>query len=542
MPVTASVQAAGGSHPGLLRASNEDRIHFDVDRGIYAVIDGVGGQAAGETAADTALAAIRERLEAGRGGPETRVRDAITAANNEIYRLASLRPDWKGMACVLTLAVVDDGTAVVGHVGDTRLYKLRRGGIEKLTRDHSPIGEREDAGELSEGEAMRHPRRNEVYRDVGSELHHADDPEFIDVFRVPFEPDAALLLCSDGLTDCVGSDAINTVVRGAAGHPYEVVRSLINSANDAGGKDNVSVVYVEGSRFVHEDDTRDLTKRARPATPRTAAQPAQPTGKRGRALQVALTFALLTAIGFALYAGQNRWRPLLRAQLQGLSGPIVVGAGESIAAAATDARPGTEVIVEPGEYRERLHLRTGVRIRSRVPRAAVIRLPAGAAEGDAAVAAIDVEDAELSGFRIVGDAATPLGTGVSLRNAHVNLVDLDVTGARVAAIEFAIGSRGSLLASEVHDNPGLAVLVRAGASPRIQSSSFARNATAGRTVSPLLIEAGATVELRNNIFRGIAPSMLLGPGAPPSVAIDNSFPDPPATVPAPPRPSPRGRR
>src|SRR5206468_5349657 len=122
-----------------------------------------------------------------------RVREAITVANNEIRRMASLRPEWRGMACVLTVVVVDDGRAIVGHVGDTRLYKLRNGRIEKATRDHSPVGEREDAHEISEIEAMRHPRRNEVYRDVGSEAHEPSDPDFVDLCEITFEPDAALL-------------------------------------------------------------------------------------------------------------------------------------------------------------------------------------------------------------------------------------------------------------------------------------------------------------------------------------------------------------
>ena len=88
------------------------------------------------------------------------------------------------MACVLTVAVVDDGRATIGHVGDTRLYKLRGGRIEKVTRDHSPVGEREDANEISEAEAMRHPRRNEVYRDVGSEPHEPAMPDFVDVDEI----------------------------------------------------------------------------------------------------------------------------------------------------------------------------------------------------------------------------------------------------------------------------------------------------------------------------------------------------------------------
>ena len=121
------------------------------------------------------------------------------------------------MACVLTIAIVRNGKVTFGHVGDTRLYKLRADRIEKLTRDHSPVGEREDASEITERQAMRHPRRNEVYRDVGSEIHDRRDRDFIDVDDVPFEPDAALLLCSDGLTDLVDSETIARTVSQWAG-------------------------------------------------------------------------------------------------------------------------------------------------------------------------------------------------------------------------------------------------------------------------------------------------------------------------------------
>src|SRR6185503_13547297 len=118
-----------------------------------------------------------------------------------IYRLAASRPEWNGMACVLTAAIVEHGRATIGHVGDTRLYKLRGDRIEKVTKDHSPVGEREDANELTELQAMRHPRRNEVFRDVGSEIHRPSDADFVDIEEIPFEADASLLLCSDGLSD-----------------------------------------------------------------------------------------------------------------------------------------------------------------------------------------------------------------------------------------------------------------------------------------------------------------------------------------------------
>src|SRR5580700_11998248 len=208
MPVKSKIRSAGESHVGMVRQNNEDRVYLDPDRGIFLVIDGIGGQAAGEKAADIAINLVRARLERQTGTTEERIREAITVANNEILREAAANPEWQGMACVLTVAVVDNGTATIGHVGDSRLYKIRRGEIRKCTHDHSPIGEREDNREISEAEAMRHPRRNEVYRDVGSEEHTPNDEDFIEVQRVPFEPDTALLLCSDGLSDQVESRVI----------------------------------------------------------------------------------------------------------------------------------------------------------------------------------------------------------------------------------------------------------------------------------------------------------------------------------------------
>ena len=153
--VKTNLRFAAASDPGKRRKNNEDRYYVDPDRGIYAVIDGVGGHAAGETAAGVAVDVIRERLERQTGTPEERIREAITLANNEILRLSRTRPEWTGMACVLTVVLIEDDVATVGHVGDTRLYLLRAGEIRKITHDHSPVGEREDHGEISEAEAMR---------------------------------------------------------------------------------------------------------------------------------------------------------------------------------------------------------------------------------------------------------------------------------------------------------------------------------------------------------------------------------------------------
>jgi serine/threonine protein phosphatase PrpC len=511
-----ALRAAGDSHPGLQRTENEDRFHYDSARGIFLVVDGVGGHAAGDQAAETAVAMLRARLERETGPVDDRIREAITIANNEIHKRASLRAEWKGMGCVLTVAVVDNGGVTIGHVGDTRLYKLRHGEIVKVTRDHSPVGEREDANELSEAQAMRHPRRNEVYRDVGAEPHEPTDAEFIDILHVPFEPDAALLLCSDGLTDTVSSSTIGQKVAEYAGHPNEVVRALIDAANDAGGKDNVTVVYVEGAQFANGSGpvaAAPVRQRTAIATISSPVEDDEPAPKRsGRWMTALLTFLLLAVVAAAAWRLGVRLPSNLRSliQLPRSSGTLVVLPTDSISIAIARAVPGSEVIVEPGEYRERLHLKSGVRVRSRIPRAASVRLPGGASEAEAAIVAVDIEGAEVSGLRIVGDAATPLGVGLFVRNAAVRLTELEISGAHQTAIEVAAGSEATILGAYVHDNPGAGLTVRATAGPRIAHSQFIRNGMSDRAPGAIVIDAGARPTLFGNVFHGIAPESLTG--------------------------------
>jgi serine/threonine protein phosphatase PrpC len=574
------LRAAGHTDPGLQRDVNEDRFHFDVARGLFAVVDGVGGQAAGGKAADVALSMLRTRLERETGPTVERVREAITIANNEIHRVASLRPEWSGMACVLTVAVVEDGRAVIGHVGDTRLYKLCDDRIEKITRDHSPVGEREDASEISELEAMHHPRRNEVYRDVGSELHEPADTDFIDLHEIPFEADAALLVCSDGLTDVVESASINDIVHRFGGQPQQVVHALIDAANDAGGKDNVTVVYVEGERFapVHRAESRRNDRAERSASgsreragasdgsaggaPATAgkmseARQALGVGTQRRVkkiVQVALVALLAAVTALALYQWRPSWPlpvPARIAPLVSSATVLVVQPTDSIAAALERAGPGSTVLVEPGEYRERVVLRRGVRVVSRVPRAATIRLPGTASERDPAVVAAGVSGAELVGFRIVGDAATPLGTGLLVKDAELSVVDIEITGAVNVAIHLDDldnlngAARVTVMASDIHDNPGAALAIRGGA-PRIAHNVFLRNGLSERAPAALNIEHGehgAQPRFSGNVFHGITSKVfgVLSDEVRAALVRDNWFPDdhdPRASVPT----APRGRQ
>lgn len=486
-------RSAGQTDPGLVRQVNEDRFYIDDARGFLMVIDGLGGQAAGGKAADTALAMIRSRLERSTGRSDQRLREAITFANNEIHRQAATRAEWTGMACVVTVAIVDGDRAIVGHVGDSRLYRLRANGIEKLTRDHSPVGEREDALEITESDAMRHPRRNEVYRDVGSERHDADDPDFIDVYDVPFHANEALLACSDGLTDLLPASAIRRIVTERAGEPKQVVQTLVAAANEAGGKDNVTVVYVEREKFAgavaHE-------KPDRPRRPFLTA------------FQIAL--ALLLAAGITVLRTSRLDLPVAAGPLLDTSradASLVVGPNGSIAAAIANAPAGSSVIVEPGEYRERLVLRDGIRVVSRVPRGATLRLPGAASEGEAAVTALGPMTSELNGFRIVGDAATPLGTGIVVRGAALSIVNVEIIGAARAALDIS-GGNAVVIGNDIRDNPGMALAVRSDASPRVTHNLFSRNGLSSAATAAVLIEAGAQPTMTGNVFEDLASRII----------------------------------
>ena len=148
------------------------------------------------------------------------------------------------MACVLTIALVEDDVRNVGHVGDSRLYLLQPGRITKMTHDHSPVGEREDRGELERrrSHAPRPPQRNLSRRRCGGARSRR--PAFIEILRFPMPADGALLLCSDGLTDLISSARNPRRRRALCARSRTAVRALIEAANHAGGKDNVTVILV----------------------------------------------------------------------------------------------------------------------------------------------------------------------------------------------------------------------------------------------------------------------------------------------------------
>lgn len=247
--VSVSCLCAAASHVGLRRSQNEDRFLIDPLNDFFLVVDGMGGHAFGEVAAQIAVDTIGEDIRRTAGNDETRLRDSIVRANNAIF-LASRRDEkLSGMGCVLAALLLKDGVATVANVGDARVYRIHSAGIELLTTDHSVVGELEKNGELSEIRLMQHPRRNEVLRCVGVGERAAVGEDFVDIVTTDFQLDQAFLLCSDGLSDFVTSSQLLDIILAHAESPKALVGALINKANATGGKDNVTVVFVMGVRF-----------------------------------------------------------------------------------------------------------------------------------------------------------------------------------------------------------------------------------------------------------------------------------------------------
>ncbi len=241
----------GNSDVGLVRRNNEDAFIlqniWNKNIVLAVAIDGVGGYEGGEVAAAIAKKTIPEYLSvSGNGERIELLKQAVTAANNAIVDAKKTDIENSKMSCVLTAAIIDTEEKRVSmvHVGDTRLYKYHDGKLTKLSHDHSLVGYREEIGDLTEEEAMHHPQRNVIGRDVGSQPHNINDDDFIEAEVFPLEIGTTFLLCSDGLTDMVTSSTIKSILDGNV-NLQSKNKGLIKAALDAGGKDNVTVVLVE---------------------------------------------------------------------------------------------------------------------------------------------------------------------------------------------------------------------------------------------------------------------------------------------------------
>ena len=512
-----------------MRTNNEDLPLVDPDRGVYGVIDGVGGHAAGELAAAIACDAITQRLARPLGTPAERVREAIAIANNEIFKRAETSPDLHGMTCVVTLALVSDSGITVGHVGDGRLYILSPGAIRKVTRDHSPVGEREDAGEIAEADAMRHPRRHEVFRDVGSAHRDKDEEDYVEVIEEPLDRDSAILVCTDGLTDMIPSTTIERIVRQHAGTPGAVVDALVASANEAGGRDNITVVYAEAPDFA-----RSVRKRpamlARPPTRSSgnsgatgavpsatteAGSSSHPTVSRLRRVgcwigRSRTTWFALGALAGALATLALIWRGPDRAP--SASRTLVVGRDgtasfSGIRQAMETARPGDVVQLEPGIYTERVVVADGVNLVARLPGSVTfVRAPTAVGEWIAITAAGEL-GGRISGIRLESTIDLPMDVGIRL-SGEGRAIDLaEITGPMHAGVEMLPGTSATLQGSHF-SVLGSALSVGDGAEALVTGNVFLR---AGRTtVAPVSVGNASKTTLKRNLFAGYGADIVKG--------------------------------
>ena len=231
-------RASALTDTGRRRPQNEDT--FVCEPPLFAVADGVGGAQAGEIASRLAAATLEERSQGALG--EDVLADLITTANDRIYQHALSDPSAAGMGTVVTALLVDEaaGTVSIGHVGDSRAYRLRQGVLEQLTSDHSLVGELVRAGRLSTEEAEAHPHRSVITRAVGTE-----PVVEVETLTLMTEPGDLYLICSDGLTDIVRDQEIQDLIEAAGGEPAAASEALVAAANRAGGIDNITVVLFE---------------------------------------------------------------------------------------------------------------------------------------------------------------------------------------------------------------------------------------------------------------------------------------------------------
>ena len=509
--------AAGASDSGRVRDGNEDRFHVDAARGIFVIADGVGGHAAGEVAASIAVDVVARRLERPLWSHEQRVREAIALANNEILTQAEASPLYRGMTCVLTLALVSERAVTVGHVGDTRLYRLTPDRMVKLTHDHSPIGEREDAGEITEAEAMRHPRRNQVFRDVGSSFHEPDDADFVEVIEAPFDERTALLLCSDGLSDMLASAAIESIVRQHAGEPARVVEALIQAANEAGGRDNVTVIYVEGTGFAHAprgavsdaaspDPSREPTTVSEHRSPAWGVSFGQTPGQRSTAWLVAgLCAGFVAGIGLSWLLTHDAQRGAATGRtliVRSAGTPESSGTYASIADALAQAVPRDVVQVEPGEFVESVVLPDGVSIAARVP-GSVTLVGRPEQSGWISLVANGRLGQRITGLRVLGHPDARIAVGLRLAGHGVEVDDVTLEGDIETGIDILNDGDVTVRGSRITDIAGVPLRLGAGSRPVIRQNQFL-HASGARTPA-LDATPDATVDhITNNLFSGYA--------------------------------------
>jgi len=247
-PLELALNFALKSHPGKVRPLNEDAVGADPSIGLFILADGLGGYNAGEVASTMTVSMLLTdlgvQLARANGSPEMfdptdALRNALVAMNSAIFRAALNSSAYEGMATTVVIAWFLGGRLWVAHAGDSRLYRLRGGQLEQITRDHSFSQELVDAGMVSAEEARVLPAKNLVTKALGATPELEPEVHDYDVLAGDI-----VLMCSDGLTEMVTHLEIGGLIAGCGYDVVESARRLIDLANEAGGRDNTSVILV----------------------------------------------------------------------------------------------------------------------------------------------------------------------------------------------------------------------------------------------------------------------------------------------------------
>ncbi len=258
MPLTGMFEIASATDAGRVRSHNEDSLATDPEIGLAVLADGMGGYNAGEVASGIAVAmiardvrkALKVEQQMRRGirvsGPlaaPNLLRRHAAHANRTIYETAQNQRQYRGMGTTLVMALFYDDQVAVGHIGDSRLYRMRDDHLSQLTRDHSLLQEQIDSGMLTREQARHSRNRGIITRAVGIEPQVETEIHVHDT-----RPDDIYLLCSDGLNDMVSDDDIQLTIGALGVNLPLVAQQLVQQANDNGGRDNISVILVKVRR------------------------------------------------------------------------------------------------------------------------------------------------------------------------------------------------------------------------------------------------------------------------------------------------------
>ena len=254
MKITEALEIFSQTHPGMVRSHNEDSVECDSAYGLVVLADGMGGYNAGEVASGIAVSVVATEItqslqnaspadrdeESGEELGVLLLRDNIRKANASIYFAAQSQPQYAGMGTTIVSGLFYDNRVAAGHVGDSRMYRLRGEVLETITRDHSLLQEQIDGGMISIADARLSKNKNLVTRAVGIDADvepeiHVHDVLVGDVY----------LLCSDGLNDMVEDEDIQATLYALQRNLPLAASQLIQLANDNGGRDNVSVILVK---------------------------------------------------------------------------------------------------------------------------------------------------------------------------------------------------------------------------------------------------------------------------------------------------------